>query len=418
MELLSLGIILALLFLGLLLLGVWVGFSLIAVAAIALVLNNNTSIELIFAASAFSHLSSWSLLALPLFIWMGELLHKANIAEDLFDGLSPLCSKLPGGHLHMNVLGSGIFAALSGSSAATAATIGRMTIPELKKRGYNTQDIYGSLAGSATLGLLIPPSIMLIVYGVAADVSIANLFVAGIIPGLILLSLFSLFIAFKSHNRTSSVMDTNTRYKPLKVLPFIMLILAVILSIYFGIATPSESAVLGIVGSLILIKIKKKLSIKLIQQSLIEAAMTTAMILFILLGASFVTISMGFLQLPASLASWIGSLSLSQMELIVCLTLAFILLGLFLDGISIIVLTSAIILPMVELAGFDLIWFGIYLVIVVEISQITPPIGFNLFVLKSLTGDSIGSLAKASLPYFLIMLLMLVILYAYPSLVI
>ena len=418
MDIVSLSAILAVIFALLLLTGVWIGFSLIGVALVALILNNNSAIDLIFAGTAFAHLTPWSLIALPLFIWMGELLYKAKVADDLFNGLSPILAKLPGGHLHINVFGSGIFAALSGSSAATAATIGRMTIPELKKRGYNEQDIYGSLAGSATLGLLIPPSIILIVYGVAADISIADLFIAGILPGLILLALFSTYIAIRGYLKP---VDKNqliaSSGNPLTLLPIISLITFVIAAIYFGFATPSESAVLGIVGSFILIKAKKRLTLELVKQSLVDAAMTTAMILLILLGASFVTIAMGFLQLPATLATWIASLELSNYQLLIYLTLAFILLGLFLDGISIIVLTAAILLPIVELAGIDLIWFGIYLVVVVEISQITPPIGFNLFVLKSLTSASLAQLAKACLPYFLIMLLMLGLLVMFPEIV-
>ncbi|MDE3274017.1 TRAP transporter large permease [Pseudoalteromonas sp. G4] len=417
MDIVSLSAILAIVFVLLLLTGVWIGFSLIGVALIALMLNNNTAIELIFAGTAFAHLTPWSLISLPLFIWMGELLYKAKVADDLFNGLSPLLEKLPGGHLHINVFGSGIFAALSGSSAATAATIGRMTIPELKKRGYNEQDIYGSLAGSATLGLLIPPSIILIVYGVAADISIADLFIAGILPGLILLLMFSSYIAIRGFKQPKATFQATSKGSPWLLLPIISLIVFVISAIYFGIATPSESAALGIVGSFILIKAKKKLSFSLIKESLINAAMTSAMILLILLGASFVTIAMGFLQLPATLATWIASLELSTYQLLFCLTLAFIILGLFLDGISIIVLTAAILLPIVELAGIDLIWFGIYLVIVVEISQITPPIGFNLFVLKSLTNASLSQLARACVPYFLIMLMMLCLLVMFPQII-
>ena len=418
MDIVSLSAILAIVFALLLLTGVWIGFSLIGVALIALMLNNNTAIELIFAGTAFAHLTPWSLIALPLFIWMGELLYKAKVADDLFNGLSPLLTKLPGGHLHINVFGSGIFAALSGSSAATAATIGRMTIPELKKRGYNEQDIYGSLAGSATLGLLIPPSIILIVYGVAADISIADLFIAGILPGLILLLMFSSYIAIRGFKQPKATFQATSKGSPWQLLPIISLIAFVITAIYFGFATPSESAALGIVGSFILIKANKKLSFSLIKESLIDAALTSAIILLILLGASFVTIAMGFLQLPATLATWIASLELSNYQLLICLTLAFIVLGLFLDGISIIVLTAAILLPIVELAGIDLIWFGIYLVIVVEISQITPPIGFNLFVLKSLTNASLSQVARACVPYFIIMLMMLGLLVMFPHIVI
>lgn len=422
MDNLLLGAFLAVALIGLLALGLWVGFSLIAIALLALLINNNHAIDLVFATTSWGHLTSWSLTALPLFIWMGELLFRANIGQDLFEGLAPWLKRIPGRLLHINVLGSGIFAAVSGSSAATAATIGRMTLPELHKRGYRDSLSIGSLAGSATLGLLIPPSIILIVYGITSEVSIAQLFLAGIVPGLILISLFMLYIALHSlaypNHKIADPIVLKKRSTLAKLIPITLLMMLVIGSIYSGIATPSESAALGVLGALIICYRKRNLSVDLVVQSLITTVKTSSMILFILLGASFLTMAMGFLQIPANLANWVANQDLSPGQLLIYLTMVFIVLGLFLDGISIVILTSSILLPLIKQAGFDPIWFGIYLVIVVEMSQITPPVGFNLFVIKGLIQDkSLWIIAKAAFPFFLILLFSLIVFYLYPQLV-
>lgn len=414
---LELAPLLALVFLLLLAMGVWVGFSLMLTAVIALLVNQNNALELIIASSIFSHLSSWSLTALPLFILMGELLFRANLAEDLFEGLTPFVNKVPGKLIHVNVIGSGLFAAISGSSAATAATIGRMTYAELTQRGYNKQLIIGSLAGSATLGLLIPPSIVLIVYAVAADVSISDLFMAAIIPGLLLLVLFSCYTCFfTAPDELSQKPRIKKRHALLKLAPVLILLTMVLGSLYSGLAAPSESAALGVIGALLLLAFKSKLTIALCKDALLATVTTSSMILLIIAGASCVTIAAAFLQLPGELTAWVAEHAPTPMMLLVSLTLLFIVLGLFLDGISIVVLTGAILLPIVEAAGFDLIWFGIYLVVVVEMSQITPPVGFNLFVLRALSKESIYAVAKASLPFFMLMGLMLVILALFPIL--
>ena len=421
MDSLFIALCLAISLLTFLAIGLWVGFSLILIALIALFLNGNQAVGLIFSTTAWGHLTSWSLTALPLFIWMGELLYRAHIGKDLFDGLSPWLKRLPGGLLHINVFGSGIFAAVSGSSAATAATMGRMTLPELKKRGYSERLSIGSLAGSATLGLLIPPSIILIVYGVASDVSIAQLFLAGVIPGLVLMLLFSLYIItshlHKPRTKTTDISSLKKRHTVKKLLPITLLMCLVIGSIYSGLATPSESAALGVLGALLICKSKGLLTLNLVSDSLIACVKTTTMILFILLGARFLTMAMGFLQIPASLAIWVGELALSPAALLIALTAVFIILGLFLDGISIVILTCSILMPLIHQAGFDPIWFGIYLVVVVEMSQITPPVGFNLFVLKGITDRPLLEIAYAAMPFFIILLLSLVIFYHFPEIV-
>jgi len=410
MDLMWIAILLAFALLALLSLGVWVSFTLITIGGLGLILSENYQVNLLFATSSWGASTAWSLTALPLFIWMGEVLFRTRLSEDLFKGLSPWLNGVPGKLLHVNILSCGIFAAVSGSSAATAATIGRMTLPELRKQGYSERMAIGTLAGSGTLGLLIPPSIILIVYGVAAEVSIARLFIAGALPGLLLVSLFMGFTMVWGYLHKDELPQKNQhdtswpmRIKALrKLLPVVGLIGFVLGSIYGGITTPTEAAALGVTGALILAAMTGSLSRNSFIESLLGAVKSSCMIGFILVGAHFLTLAMGFLGIPKALALWIGGLSLSPMELILYLTVLFVVLGCFLDGISVVVLTVAVIMPMVEAAHIDLLWFGIFIVLVVEMSQITPPVGFNLFVIQALTGKNILYVAKAALPFFLL----------------
>ncbi|MCL6414252.1 TRAP transporter large permease subunit [Aestuariirhabdus sp. Z084] len=403
--------------------GLWVALSLVGVALIGMLLAGNEQIGLLFATSTWGASTGWSLTALPLFIWMGEILFRTRLSEDLFKGLSPWLNALPGQLLHVNVLSCGIFAAVSGSSAATAATIGRMTLPELKARGYSDRMAVGTLAGSGTLGLLIPPSIILIVYGVAAEVSISRLFIAGALPGLLLIVLFMGYTMFWSllnsdqlPARERTRIPLASRIKALRqLLPIVLLIAFVLGSIYGGLTTPTEAAALGVLGALFLAMATGALSLESFQQSLLGGVKSSCMIGLILVGAHFLTISMGFLGIPRALAEWIGMLSLSPLELLIYLTVLFVILGCFLDGISVVVLTTAVVLPMVQQAGIDLLWFGIYIVLVVEMSQITPPVGFNLFVIQALTGKDILYVARAALPFFLLILLAVLLITWFPE---
>jgi len=415
-------------FLGLVLLlllaaGFWVGLSLFAVGVLAIAVFSSAPSGSIMATTSWGQSWSWSLTALPLFIWMGEILFRTRLAEDMFKGLAPWMTRIPGRLMHVNVVGCGIFAAVSGSSAATTATIGRITIPELAKRGYDERMTLGTLAGSATLGLLIPPSIILIVYGVAADVSISRLFIAGVLPGLVLIALFMGTIMVWSLLNPSKVPPAEFHMTLLEklraagsLIPIILLIVGVIGSIYAGIATATEAAAVGVAGALLLSAVTGSLNWDSFKRSLLGATSTSCMIAFILAGAAFLSVAMGFTGIPRELARWIAEMQLSPIMLLVALTLFFAVLGCFLDGISIVVLTVAVIMPMVEQAGIDLIWFGIYIVVVVEMSQITPPIGLNLFVIQSLTGRDLLYLARAALPFFMVMVLMVVLLIAVPEL--
>ncbi len=402
--------------------GIWVAISMIGVSAIGMMLFTSRPVGDAMATTIWGTSSSWTLTALPLFVWMGEILFRTKLSENLFKGLSPWMQKLPGGLIHVNVVGCALFAAISGSSAATVATVGKMSIPELRKRKYPEKLLLGSLAGSGTLGLLIPPSIILIIYGVAVQESIAKLFIAGIIPGIMIALIFmSYVIIWSSLNKEKmpKITENFTFFQKLKrskqLLPVIILILGVIGSIYSGIATATEAASLGVVGALLLSYFQKSLNIKTFKSSLLGATKTSCMIAFILAGSTFLSLAMGFTGLPRNLAIWIESMNLSPYVLIFVLMIFYIILGMFLDGISAVVLTMAIIEPMIRQAGFDMIWFGIFLVIVVEMAQITPPVGFNLFVLQGMANRDMGYIAKSAFPLFLLMVLAVILVVIFPE---
>ena len=403
--------------------GVWVGISMIGVSTIGMMMFTSRPVGDAMATTMWSMGSSWSLTALPLFVWMGEILFRTKLSENLFKGLSPWLSKLPGGLIHVNILGCAIFAAISGSSAATVATVGKMSIPELRKRNYPERFLLGTLAGSGTLGLLIPPSIILIIYGVTVEESIAKLFIAGIIPGIGLAFLFMAYVVAWSikNKKIMPVISEDFSFKEKikksgQLLPVVLLIFAVIGSIYAGIATATEAASLGVLGALVLSYFQKSLNKESFTKSLLGATKTSCMIAFILAGSSFLTLAMAFTGLPKNLAVFIDTLNLSPYMLLLVLTVFYIILGMFLDGISAVVLTMAIIEPMIRQAGFDMIWFGIYLVIVVEMAQITPPVGFNLFVLQGMAKRDMGFIAKSAFPLFLLMILAVIIIIAFPQL--
>ncbi|WP_404383860.1 TRAP transporter large permease [Caenispirillum salinarum] len=407
---------------GLLGSGVWVALSLLGVGWLSLSMFTGAPVGQVLATTGWGSANSWALAALPLFIWMGEILFRSRLSEDMFAGLAPWMGRLPGRLLHVNVIGCGIFAAVSGSSAATAATIGKMSIPELQKRGYDPMMTIGTLAGSGTLGLLIPPSIILIVYGVATEESIARLFVAGVLPGVLLVGLFMGFIMVWSlFNRGKAPTDDprlpfmEKMRRTAGLLPVVALIAGVIGSIYAGIASPTDAAAVGVALALVIAWAGGSLSWQSFKDGLMGATRTSCMIAFILAGAHFLTVAMGFTGIPRDLAGWIAGLGLSKYELLAALTVFFVVLGCFLDGISVVVLTTAVVMPMVEQAGIDRIWFGIYLVLVVEMSQITPPVGFNLFVLQGLTGKNILYVAKAALPFFLMLGLAVVLITLIPE---
>ena len=404
--------------------GVWIGLTLSGVAWIGMQLFSSRPAGDAMAVTIWGSASSWTLTALPLFVWMGEILFRTRLSQDMFRGLAPWMQALPGRLLHVNVAGCAIFAAVSGSSAATCATIGKMSLPELARRGYPDGISIGSLAGAGTLGLLIPPSIIMIVYGVSAEVSIAQLFIAGVLPAIPLALLFSGYLAAWALLHPDQVPP---RDAPLSfgaklresrhLIPVLLLIAAVLGSIYSGIATATEAAALGVLGSLIISAAQGSLTWQTFKDSLLGGTRLYCMIALILSGAAFLTLAMGYIGLPRHLAEWIATLGLSPFGLLVVLLLFYVVLGCFLDGISMVVLTMGVILPTIQKAGIDLLWFGIFIVLVVEMAQITPPVGFNLFVLQGMTKREIGWIARVTLPFFFVMVLAVGLIYLFPQLV-
>ena len=404
--------------------GVWIGLSLAGVAWIGMELFSSRPAGDAMAVTIWGTASSWTLTALPLFVWMGEILFRTRLSEDMFRGLAPWLERVPGRLLHTNIIGCTIFAAVSGSSAATCATIGKMTLPELKSRGYPDDITIGTLAGAGTLGLLIPPSIIMIVYGVMANVSIAQLFIAGVLPGLVLASFFSGYIVVWALVHPDRVPVSRERttlgqkiYASRHLIPVVVLIALVLGSIYTGIATATEAAAFGVVGSLAISAVQGSLNWQTFRDSLLGATRLYCMIALILSGAAFLTLSMGYIGLPRHLAEWIGSLGLSQLALIIALMIFYIILGCFLDGISMVVLTMGVILPTVDKVGIDLLWFGIFIVLAVEMAQITPPVGFNLFVLQGMTKKQITWIARHALPMLYLMIAATLLIYFFPQLV-
>ncbi len=404
--------------------GLWIGLSLLGIAIFAMDFFTSRPTGDSMALTIWGSTSSWTLTALPLFLWMGEILFRSKLSEDMFKGLAPWLERLPGRLLHVNIIGCTIFAAVSGSSAATCATIGKIALPELKKRGYPDDMTIGTLAGAGTLGLLIPPSIIMIVYGVAANVSISKLFIAGVLPGLLLAALFMGYVMVWSllHPGAIPAAGARTTFKEKihasrHLIPVVTLIGLVLGSIYSGVATATEAAAFGVAGSLILARIEGSLTWDTFISGLLGGTRIYCMIGLILGGAAFLTLSMGFIGLPRHLAEFIGTLNLSPFMLIICLMIFFIILGCFLDGISMVVLTISVLLPTIQKAGIDLIWFGIFIVLVVEMAQITPPVGFNLFVLQGLTKREITYIARTALPLFFLMMAAVLLVYFFPGIV-
>jgi C4-dicarboxylate transporter, DctM subunit len=402
----------------------WIGLALLGVAWIAMGLFTDRSVGDSMAFTVWGSSSSWTLTALPLFIWMGEILFRTKLSEDMFKGLAPWVNWLPGRLLHTNIIGCTIFAAVSGSSAATCATIGKMTLPELEKRGYPQDITIGSLAGAGTLGLLIPPSIIMIVYGVASDTSISKLFIAGVFPGLMLAALFSGYVIIWSMLNPKQIPKADRTftfgekiYESRHLIPVVALITLVLGSIYLGFATATQAAALGVVGALVLALLQGAMSWRTFMESLLGATRLYCMIALILAGAAFLTLAMGYIGLPRHLAEWIGGLGLTPFWLLLGLMLFYIILGCFLDGISMVVLTMGVILPTILKAGIDPLWFGIFIVLVVEMAQITPPVGFNLFVMQGMTKKEITYIARVALPFFFLMVAAVLLLYFFPGIV-
>ncbi|WP_163271832.1 TRAP transporter large permease [Chelativorans alearense] len=420
----AVGLILLLTLIVLLLLRSYIFVAILLVSIFGLAVFHGFTLDRIGATLSrilFRASNSWELSAVPMFVWMGEIALRTSVIPRLFRGLSPLVRGLPGGLIHTNVIASTLFAAVSGSSAATTATVGRVTLHELEERGFDRKLSIGSLAGAGTLGLLIPPSVMMIIYGLLAEVSILRLFAAGLIPGLMIAALYSGYLILRSPKNPEDGFIPSQGYilhALGDLVPIAVLIVAVIGAIYSGWATPSEAAAVGVLVSFGLAAVMGELNFALIRDSLAAAVPTATMICIIVVAASFLSTAIGFLHLPQDVAVFIVGLGLSPLALLLALGIFYLLLGLLLDGISIAVMTLPIVLPIVQLAGIDLIWFGVFLIILVELGQMTPPIGFNLFILQSITGVPMLDVARAAIPFFLLMLFGAVLIILFPNLAI
>ncbi|WP_417251663.1 TRAP transporter large permease [Castellaniella sp.] len=418
------SLILLLVLFGSLAIGLWISIALFVTGLVGVVLFSSAPIADVLGTNIWTSSTEWSLAALPLFIWMGEILFRSRMSKDLFTGLAPWMRSVPGGLGHVGILASGIFAAVSGSSAATCATVAKVAVPELKARGYDERLVLGTVAGSATLGLLIPPSIIMIVYGVAAEQSIARLFIAGVLPGLVVIALYMSYVALQSltgRAKTPPKDPPTTLLQKFqasrRLLPVVLLIAGVVGSIYLGLASPTDSAAVGVVLALAMSWLFGDLTWQSFKEGLIAATLSSSMIAFILAGSAFLTLAMGYSGLPATIAGWITGMQLSTYTFLAVLTVFFIIMGCFLDGISIVVLTTAVLLPAVQAAGIDTIWFGVYLVLVVEMGQLTPPVGLNLFVLQGMTGRDIVFISKAAFPFFAMLILAAAIFTVFPDIV-
>nr|WP_216355448.1 TRAP transporter large permease subunit [Geothermobacter hydrogeniphilus] len=416
-----------------LLAGLWIGFSLFTVGIAGMLLhqvNLPPTISIfdkiggLMANSVWNSLNSWSLTALPLFILMGEILFRTAVSTRLLNGLLPWLGWIPGRLLHINVVACSLFAAVSGSSAATTATVGKITLDELSKRGYDRSLAIGSLAGAGTLGFLIPPSLIMIIYGVLSDTSIGKLFIGGVIPGLVLAGFYSLYIAGRALLNPQVVPGHKERFTGRDRLaslgdlaPVLLLVFVVLGGIYFGFTTPTEAAVIGVLGSLLLALAYRNLTWDNFRQSLLQAVRTTGMICLIIAGAAFLSQVVGFVGIARGISQAIAAMQLSPYTLLLVLGLMYLVLGMILDGISIVVMTLPIVLPIVVQAGFSPLWFGIFLVIMVELSQITPPVGFSLFVIQGIAAEPVAAILKATLPFFLIMIGMVILLALFPEMV-
>lgn len=415
-------LVLVIVFLGT---GVWVFVGILFVSAGGLFFLTDFPLDRIGSMMAkmfYKSSGGWEIASIPLFMWMGELFFHTDISKRLFNGLAPLVNNLPGRLLHTNVVGCALFAAVSGSSAATSATMAKITIPELRKRKYDTDLALGSMAGSGTFGLMIPPSIIFIIYGVLAEVSIAKLFLAGVLPGLLFVGLYSGYIIVRStiNPTLAPVMEKQFELKDyidsiIQLFPIFILMFVVLGSIYSGLATPTEAAAVGVVFSLIIIAILGQLNKKVIMESLLGAVRTSCLVGTLISAAAFMSTAIGFLHIPQEIAAAIGKFNLSPFGLIFILGIFYIVLGFFLEGTSITVMSLPICLPLAVSAGFDPIWFGVFLVAMTELAQITPPVGFNLFVLQGITGLSIGRVAKAALPFFILMLVGVLLITIFPQ---
>lgn len=405
--------------------GIWIfaGLTMVGVSALYIILDfNPMRIGTIASKIITSSAISWELASIPIFIWMGDIIFRTDISERLFRGLAPIVSRVPGGLLHTNVIGCTLFAAISGSSNATTATVGKITIPELIKRGYDMNLASGSLAGAGTFGLLIPPSIAMIIYGVISETSIIKLFAAGLVPGVMMALLYSGYIVAVALIRPEVAPENEERanfrmmcFGLVELFPILLLMIIVLGSIYSGLATPSEAAAVGVACAIAITLATRQFSIVMITESLMSTIRLSAMICILIACASFLSSVIAFVQLPTKITVFIEMLDLSPLSLLGILALLYIVLGMFIDGTSMTVMTVPIAVPLIVAAGYDPVWFGVFLIIMIELSALTPPVGLNLYILQGLTSEDLGRTIRSVIPFFILLCVGTVLLVAFPE---
>jgi tripartite ATP-independent transporter DctM subunit len=422
------GIIIALLFF-LLATGTWISFALYGTALFALMFLGRGDMQGILGSLLFNSLDSYTLVSLPLFVLMGEILIKSGCSDPLFRGVRKILSPFPGGMLHANILACSIFAACSGSSTATTVAIGGVSYPEMMKYGYNRKITLGSICAGGTLGILIPPSIMMILYGSITGNSVGRLFIGGIFPGLTLAGLFMAWIVLASvlHPEWMPKRDRFGRDYPLRVLsglldlwPIAALIALIMISIYGGFATPTEAAAVATVVSFLLAALYyRKMSWKILAEAMKETIFLTALLMLSIIGARALGMALSMLQIATALSQFVASLPVNRYVIWAIIVLIYALLGCLIDGIDLLVVTTPVFYPIItKTLGFDPIWFGVVFVVLLEMSLITPPVGFNLYVTHSITGGKdLQDTIKGMLPFFIAMLACIAILTIFPSIV-
>jgi len=406
-------------FLLLLLGGFWIPF---AVAVGALLLLWEYGGWNAFRAIGFvswGSLNSFTLTAIPLFLLMAEILLRSGVGERAYRGLGRVTGRLPGGLLQTNIAGCALFAAINGSSVATAATIGTVALPELRARGYDGRMAAGTLAAGGTLGILIPPSIAMIVYATFTETSVAKLFAAGIVPGLTMTGLFMAYVAWRALRNPATAPRATPDGRGLggtvaDLLPFVLLIALVLGSIYAGVATPTEAAAVGSLGALALAALFGRCDLAVLGGALTATVRTTASVLFIVLAAALLSYALGVTGTGRALTEWVAGLGLPRLAFLLAVVALYVVLGCFIDSLAMIVITVPLLHPVLLTYGVDLVWFGVLLVILIEMGQITPPFGINLFVIQGIGGGRFEEVAAGAAPYVALMGVMIALLLAFP----
>jgi C4-dicarboxylate transporter DctM subunit len=413
---------------GLLLLALFAGmriaFCMALVGTLLLYLEGGIPAFADLGYTCWNSINSFVLLAAPLFLLMGNIIIHAGIADRLYGDLSAWVYRVPGRLLVSNILSCSVFAAISGSSVATAATIGQIALPAQRSRGYNMRLVYGSLAGGGTLGILIPPSLNMIVYGSVSDTSVGKLFVAGILPGIVLTGLFVLFIVIYSLMKGGVLRETRESYTWQdrlvafrSIVPVALLIGAVLGTIYLGVATPTEAAAIGVCGSLLLAILYRRMTWRILKDSFASAAQTTTWILFLIMGANILAYGLGRVGITQQAVEVIVNLRIGKTGILVALIFLYIVLGCLVDPLSMLFLTAPIAIPVLKALGYDLVWFGVLYVVLAETGMITPPVGLNLFTIQGIAKAPMDEVVRGIIPYFCLLMLMIAIMIVFPEVV-